>query len=433
MVNRRAAPDGTEVLAGLATATRPVARLTYVDADELYLSWVWDHAPAHPRMVVLPRALIAPALEQLRAALPSPLPSETGLQALERALGGGDFTDPAREQRLATALTSCVIPQRLGLELNALEARGFRPHLRVQPSPSIAQLPWELLGTSGTDRLTDMVDVSTLLPASLRNATGRAVSAWDPRGAVVAALDPAVPGFAETSELGSVLGPVAPGSPLAEMVAALGDRVRPGGRAFRRNDFGRDRLAAELVGASRFLYVGHVTASTHALDSRMHLSDGAGTTGHAEPVNGHRPLTAADVVLGHGSAKPLRAPNRVALVACESGGDLRFAEPTGLVAAFAHRGAEYVTATRWTLPTEAGLRRYVPGLGDRAEGVLAEAILAVNAAHESPDPVAALNAWQRAQAHRWIETGDPRCTPLIWAAFHTAWSPPPPEDHLQRR
>jgi hypothetical protein len=243
---------------------------------------------------------------------------------------------------------------------------------------------------------------------------------------VVAVLDPVVPGFSAASALGSVLGPVPADSPLLPMLARLDGRLRPtGAERFRRTDVGRVALGAALDGAGRLLYVGHVTASTHALDARMHLSDGADAPGTTALIGAHRPYTAAEIALGGPGLAPLRAPNRVALVACDSGSDLRFAEPAGLVAAFTHRGAEFVTATRWTLPTEAGLRHLVPALRDRAEGVLAEAVVAVDAAHDTPDPVAALASWQRAQRRRWTSTGDPRHSPLIWAAFATAWAPPP--------
>lgn len=406
---------GTDVLQGLA-GVRPTARLRLVDAGELYLDWVWDHQLDRPRMSMIPRDAITPVLDELAAALPTPLPGESGHAALARSLGAGPLLDPAREQSLASALTAALIPQWLGLELNALELHGHRPHLRIQPSPSTAQVPWDLLGTSGVDRIVDGLDVSVLLPASLRNDPQRTVTPWDPAGAVVAILDPAVPGFPATGELGSVLGPVEPGTPLAELVSELGTAVR-------RNDFGRDALAACLPGAARLLYVGHVSGSSHALDARMHLSDGASDPGYAAPIGSHRPFSAADIALGPPGAAPSAMPNRVALIACDSGGEWKFAEPTGLVAAFTHRGSEYVTATRWTVPTEAGLRRYSPALADRAEGMLSDVVVAVDAAQRAPDPVAALADWQRAQRRRWTESGDPRYSPILWAAFATAWSP----------
>ncbi|MDQ0615472.1 hypothetical protein QF046_003113 [Microbacterium sp. W4I4] len=422
--------DPDIVLADLPDGAQPVARLRYVDGDDLFVNWIWDHQLDSPRMTVIERSLVAPALDALAQALPTPLAGESGEQALRRALSDGAMLDLEREQHLAEILTSALVPQWLALELNALEVAGRRPHLRIQLSPSTAQLPWELMSTSGGERGIDMVDASVLLPASLRNDPARVVSPWHPESTVAAVLDPVVPGFPAASALGSVLGPVAAESPLAEMVADLGNRVRPlagsAEAAFRRRDIGRSALADAVTDAGRLLYVGHVTASTYALDSRMHLSDRADAPGLTPPIGGHRPYSAADIAIGAPELPPLRAPNRVALIACDSGSDLRFAEPTGLVAAFTTRGAEYVTATRWTLPTEAGLRRFVPALAERAEGMLAEAIIAVNTAHEAVDPIAVLGAWQREQRRRWTATGDPRHSPIIWGTLATAWAPPPP-------
>lgn len=432
----RATTDGREVLQGVTD--RPTARLRLVDAGDLYVSWVWQHQPHAPRTSVLPRAAVAPALERLQRALPTPIGGETGAEALERALTHGVLLDLEAEQQLAEALTMSLIPQWLGLELNALEAAGLRPHVRVQPSPSTASVPWELIGAAGRTRAIDMFDVSLLLPASLRNDPARVVSPWVPGSRIVAVLDPAVPGAAPDGELGSVLGPVHEGDVLAGMVAVWGERMHGAERmrsadhgaiaAFRRRDLGRGAVAAalsETESPGRFFYVGHVTGSTHALDARMHLADTAQVPGHASAHGPHRPFSAADIALGSPGMPPLRAPNRVALLACDSGGDARFAEPTGLVAAFVHRGAEYVTAARWTLPTDAGLRRFAPTLGQRATGMLAETIAAVDAVHDVPDPVAALAVWQRAQRERWSETGDPRYSPILWGALTTAWAPTP--------
>jgi hypothetical protein len=45
----------------------------------------------------------------------------------------------------------------------------------------------------------------------------------------------------------------------------------------------------------------------------------------------------------------------------------------------------------------------------------------VNDAHESPDPVAALNRWQNAKAARWEAEGRLEDSPIVWAAFGTAF------------
>ena len=113
-------------------------------------------------------------------------------------------------------------------------------------------------------------------------------------------------------------------------------------------------------------------------------------------------------------------PNRVAFIACESGGEVRFAEPVGLVAAALHTGAQFVTATRWTLPTDAGLRRFAPAATPETT-VIPQTVIAVDAAHDSPDPVAALNSWQREHADRWEAEGRIEDSPVIWAAFGTAF------------
>jgi len=385
-------------------------QLKFVDAGDLYASWRWEHALDQPRALRIPRDLVRRALDDWAAALPSPLPGERPDKALARALTHGPLLDRHREAELSGALARALFPHQLGVELTSVVERGIRPHLRVQASPSTALVPWEALRVDEGERTVHHADVSTLTPATVRNATGRRVSPFRPHGTVVGVLDPVVPGFADHSALGSVLGP---GSP----PAALG--------ATRRADVDRDALEKALADADRFLYVGHVTTGDHALDSRLHLSCGQDTTGRAALLGVHRPLTAADIALGHrpGAPRPWRVPNRVALVACDSGGDTRFAEPTGLVAAMVHGGAEYVTSTRWTLPTDAGLTHLVPDFPTTP--VLPPTVLAVNEAHEAPDPVAALCAWQRAQADQWELTGDPTRSPVIWAAFTTAWAPAP--------
>lgn len=398
----------TDVLSGLDGSSQPVVQLKFVDADHLYLSWRWEHAPGEPRVGAIDYATLP--LAELSAALPSPRRGETVRAAVARALAG-PLLDLPRERKLAETLARHVIPPQLGTELNSLLLRGIRPHLRVQPSPSVAQVPWEALRLSEGERLVHVVDVSLLPPATVRNAVGRVVSPWRPDGTVAGVLDPRVPGFADNSALGSVLGP-APAE-LTAMAAKLGDRLVPGG--FRRDDLDRDALEPLLARASRFLYVGHVTTTQHGLDARLHLCCGTSTSGRAEPIGAHRPLTAADIALGHrpDAPRPWRLPNRVALIACESGGDMRFMEPSGLVAAMVHCGAEYVTSTRWTLPTDAALPK----------PAFAAAVAAVDAAHESPDPVTGLGAWQRTQADRWDRDGDESASPILWAAFSTSFAP----------
>ncbi|RIQ29612.1 CHAT domain-containing protein [Jiangella rhizosphaerae] len=432
-LRRRPAVD-LRVLDGVDAGARPVVQVKLVDAGDLYVSWRWEHAPGDPRVTLVERKQLQPALDDLARALPSPLPGEDPERALVRALGGA-LADAGREPQLTVRLARSLLPFHLAAELNELIGRGARPHLRIQPSPSTAQVPWEALPGDEGERVVDIADVSVLPPATVRNAPGRRVSSWEPGGPVVAALDPRVPGFGDGSALGSVLGPVDPASGLAAMVTSLGPRLRPPATAetaFRRADLDRDTLEAVLADAGRFLYAGHVSTAEHGLGARLHLSCTAAAPGRAEPVGAHRPLTAADLVLGHrpDRPRPWRLPNRVALIACDSGGDQRFAEPSGLVTAAVQTGAEYVTAARWTLPTDAALGRLLPGFAPddaarAAGGALAAVVVAVNDAHEATDPIAALAAWQRSRADRWRRTGDPACSPLLWGAFSTAYAPAP--------
>lgn len=398
---------------------RPTVQLKIVDADALYYSWRWEHDLGAIQNIMVPLDPILPALNALALALPTPLPGEGVDDALKRSLAEGPFTDLTREIELSSALARALIPYKLAMELNELLERGLRPHVRIQPSLLTSQVPWEALRVDEGERFVTNADVSVLPPATVRNAPERRVSTWNPEGNVVAVLDPQIPGAG--IELGSVLGQVRPNSPLTDLVNRLGERRVPEGPAFRRGDTTRDLIEPLLADAARFLYAGHVTTSENGLDARLHLGCGPNTTGRAAVVRGHRPLTAADLVLGHrpGINTGWRMPNRVALIACESGGEVGFAEPVGLVAAAIHAGAQYVTATRWTLPTDEGLRRFAKAATTETT-LIPEAIDAVDRAHDTPDPVAALSDWQKTKAARWESEGRLEDSPIIWSTFATA-------------
>jgi hypothetical protein len=199
-------------------------------------------------------------------------------------------------------------------------------------------------------------------------------------------------------------------------------------QAFRRTDLDRDWLGEVLrAGARRLLYVGHVSGAPvdggQSEDATLHLCCGPRTEGLVEPLRAHRPLSAKDLLLGTLStradgvpgARLWPAPPRVALIACESGGDLRFAESFGLASAMIHNGADLVTATRWVLPTDFAFHR----LAALPESVrpLSAAVTAVDAAHDATDPVRRLAHWQRDQLDRWRAGGGIRYSPLLWAAL----------------
>lgn len=402
----------------IADVERPTAQVKYVDTSDggVWVTWRWEHALAAPRIWGIPPQAMAGALAAFGPAVPEPSGAESADDALRRAWGV--WGDVEREKRIAWALACALIPHALGEELNRFIAAGRRPHLRIQPSRALAAVPWQALRVDEGERVVHNADVSTLLPVSICHSARREATPWLPGASVVAAIDPPVPG--RLPGLGRVLRAEEP--IVEEAFAALGDRLVGAPRAA----LSRTQLRERIDGAGRLVYVGHVSAGEYGLDTRMHLSDGPESSGRAELVSGlHRPLTAGDIALGD----DWRMPARVALIGCASGGEATYADPTGLVAAVTMRGASIVTAARWRLPTDVGLEWLAAaGLGGSATEssapfhAFARAVAAVERAHEADDPVAALSAWQRAEADAWERTGDPAHTPLVWGALTTAVS-----------
>jgi hypothetical protein len=351
------------------------------------------------------------ALDQLSAALPDPRASESRRDAVERAVATGPFAAPATELDIARTL---------GAQLLALPAWQLltdcvaspRAALFVSPSARLAQVPWSLLAMPGDDghRLMELADVLMAAPSNIVNSA-RTPARWDDRrdAPPLLILDPRVPGQRPDSALGSVLGRPSSETPLAQHFAGLMKSravlpdVADAVELFRRTDANRPWLGRQLDRQpSRLLYVGHATAADgdvgHADRAALHFAD-------------EQPLTAADLM----SAK-LPMPPRIAMIACASGGDYQFDEATGLVAAMILGGAQMVTATLWSLPTTAGYRQFAPTPSDHDP--MAEAIIAVDRAHEEPDAGRAVNRWQREQMRRWRD-GDTSASPLYWAALAT--------------
>jgi hypothetical protein len=188
---------------------------------------------------------------------------------------------------------------------------------------------------------------------------------------------------------------------------------------FRRRDTDRAWLSDVLRSKpSRLLFVGHASAAPgdlgYAERSALHLACTALSPGRAEPIGSHRPWTAADVI---SDVTRWPMPPRVALVACASGGDYRFDEANGLVAAMILAGAVLVTATLWSLPTTAGYRSLAEG--ELADDPMGELIIAVDDAHQQEDAVLALGRWQRRQMRRW-RSGDTTAHPVFWASVVTS-------------
>jgi hypothetical protein len=360
--------------------------------------------------VVQEQELVA-ALDQLSTALPDPLASETRRDAVERAIATGPFAAPGAESAIAATLgLSLLAPAAWQLLLDSVASP--RAALFVSPSARLARVPWGQLAMPGDDgyRLIELVDVLMAAPSNIVNSA-RTSAQWDERrdGVPLLVLDPRVPGQRPDSALGSVLGKPSPEMSLAQHFTQTISRrgvlpdVSSAVELFRRTDADRRWLAHQLDRRpSRLLYVGHATAADgdvgHADRAALHLAD-------------ERPMTAADLI----SAK-LPMPPRIAMIACASGGDYQFDEATGLVAAMILGGAQLVTATLWSLPTAVGYRQFAPAAGDHDP--MAEAIIAVDRAHEDSDAGRAVNQWQREQMRRWRD-GDTSASPLYWAALAT--------------
>jgi len=399
----------------------PVVQVRLADAGDLFMAWRWTVGAQGFGTGRAPEQEVADAVAALNAALPGDL---------RTAFDTGALGDHGRELELARTLAEALWPPGLTDQIRQVSAGLGRPLVRIQPSPRVAQVPWELLAVEPDARLLNLADVVTTVPVSLR----RKASVVTGPDTVVLVLDPRVPGARPGSPLGSVLGQADPA--LIEMVQRhvdAGDAmpsVDDAAEALRRNDLDRDWLSTALRGgARRLMYVGHVSSAPveggQSEDAQLHLCCGPETTGFADVVRTHRPLSAKDLLLGtltlHADGVPgadtWPAPPRVALIACESGGDLRFGESFGLASAMIHNGAELVTATRWPVPTSHAFHR----LASVAETTrpLSDLIVAVDSAHDQPDPVRRLGEWQRAQLDRWRADGRIEHSPLLWGAMTT--------------
>ena len=360
---------------------------------------------------VIDRTELGSALAQLADALPDPVGAENRRDALERAITRGAFSAPATEFTIARALGTHLIPPD-AWQLLVDSASSPRAALFLSPSSRLAQVPWGLVAMPDDDgyRLMELVDVLMAAPPNIVHSP-RAPAGWGGRRnePPLLVLDPRVPGQRPDSPLGSVLGRPSPDTTLARHFGELMQRrevlpdVGMSVELFRRADADRTWLGDLLARTpSRLLYVGHATAADgdvgHADRAALHLAD-------------DRPLTASDLM-----SLKLPVPPRVALLACASGGDYRFDEATGLVAAMILGGAELVTATLWSLPTAAGYRLFAPTAAD--VDPMSDAIRAVDRAHEADDAGRAVNGWQREQMRHWRD-GDLTASPLYWAALAT--------------
>ncbi|MDO3398432.1 CHAT domain-containing protein [Mycolicibacterium neoaurum] len=446
---------------------RPALILRYADVG--IATYASLRVVGHPELTatwVVEETILLAALEEIAGALPDPRGSESPADALERALTRGAFTDPASELMLAYRLGVLLIGSEGWQLLDAYADQA--PVLHIAPSARLGRIPWGLLArpmlrpdvtamlqarqdaitpggpqpaaipwpagaltalSSGV-RLLELADVVMAVPANI--ARIRRVNQPRPQGDPLLLLDPRVPGQRPDSALGSVLGRPSADTVLSRHYAELMrnrtvlPRVESAVELFRRTDTDRHWLAAALAQRpGRLVFVGHASVGDsaqpadpeagvgHAERAALHLACRSSVPGYADPIGDHRPLTAADLLVAD-----LTFPTRVALLACASGGDYRFDEATGLVAAMVLGGAELVTATLWSLPTSAGYRRFTDGAHPDPMGAV---IAAVDTAHQEIadfDAACAVNRWQRAQLQRW-RAGDRLAAPVYWAALAT--------------
>jgi len=367
------------------------ASLRVVGALDRLITWVLDDAQ------------LRPVVDELAAALPDPNPDEQIADALARALTTGAYATTDSERRLAALLGTLLADQAWEL-LTEISRTSIRPVLFVSPSARLGRVPWVLAAPSSDDRrLIEFIDVVMAVPPNIVNSPRDRADATTSSHAVVAILDPKVPGQRADSALGSVLGRPSADSLLARHFAGrvVVPEVADPAELFRRTDIDRGWLAGALAQRpAALVYVGHASAAEdragHADRAALHLAE-------------FEPLSAADII-----AARLPIPPRVALLACSSGGDYRFDEATGLVAAMILGGAQVVTATLWSLPTTAGYRRFATSA--RTEDPMAELIVAVDDAHSQDSAAHAVNRWQRGCLRRWRD-GDVSANPLYWAAL----------------
>lgn len=385
----------TLVLRFADVGTATYASLREVGALDAMVAWVLDEKQ------------LKQAVANLSAALPDPEPGEQMVAALARACTVGAYATRDSEAKLATELGTLLSEAAWNL-LRTVTQRTAGAVLYVSPSARLSRVPWGLIAAPGSDlRVVELADVLMAVPPNIVNSPQIPQDSSETADCVAVVLDPKVPGQRPDSALGSVLGRPSSDSMLAYHFAgrAVLPTVSEPVQLFRRADADRRWLAGILAHhPRRLIYVGHASAAEdrtgYADQAALHL---------AEP----EPLSAAEIIAGR-----MPIPPRVALLACASGGDYRFDEATGLVAAMVLGGAQLVTATLWSLPTTAGYRKFTEVSGPDDHDPMSQLVIAVDTAHAGPYPAGAVNDWQRECLKRWRD-GEVTVSPLYWAALAT--------------
>lgn len=427
--------------------SRPTIQLTGDALDGRFVTWEVYGRPGSIRCAQRSPARIAAAVARLEQALPDrspsaetwrrlpPLPDSPTVAASDEqirrlhATMAGPLRDPEAEQALMTELGDALLPQEFRADLERLRTRDELPLLRLAPSPGEAGVPWALLHVGRGRRLIELCDIAWIAPLVDRDSRGQAPVSWSEVRHLpcLHVIDPA-----HTGE-----GKVLDGLPARDWV----DHAARHPGCSCHAPVSRIQLSRDLQSArSRLFFVGHVVSagpSKATLSPGLLLSPaGQGeqkvyTTNQTAPDN--PPLTDVDLVRGvpaldqrGGRLVPPLAehqeqavrgpalwpmPPRVALIACRSGPDLAKAEATGLVTAMTLLGAELVTATLWTLPTDRAYREYA------ALPRFSELIRAADTIQQTHDPIRELAIWQRERLDAWRTTRHPDESPLWWAGL----------------
>lgn len=419
-----------------------------------HMVWEWTDERGPQVDLVLLEGDESREVERLLAdALPARRDDEDDAAMVERVLTDGALSDLPRELEFSTTLAGMLIPDDARAALRSAIGADVRPLVRLMPAQSLAQVPWELLvvadGEDGSDpvRLLDVADTVYDVSDGIHESRSREPRPWPgDESSTYYLIDPV------TRVEGSVLG--TPDPEISARVAASAGSPAVGASVTRAD------LSAALTSREppdRLVYVGHVAHSDLGSGSTgMILSDSpfvygrgsvverVGEGGRAERT---RPLVAADFIegtLGLSRYLPeleivekvhrddLRAPTggpltadevdgsklwpmppRVLLVACDSGGDMRDAEPFGLATALVNSGAGTVVATKWTLLTDHAAR----SVARTDEKPLTRLVLDADDALSAPDPIAAVCDYQRQRLREWVSAPTPASSPLTWAAL----------------
>jgi hypothetical protein len=399
-------------------------------------TWQWDDGSA-PRYDVIEAQNVVRARAALVNALPDPIRGvdEPGRNSEVSKLVGKLDPSAARERRfdsyavvrcltgamadvdaehaLSKTLTEAFLPDRLAEELKQRCTLGKLGLFRVLSPPSAYAVPWELL-VIGDARLIDLADVVHVAPPLGRDGTDHRPRQWT-NSPPLRVVDPA--------DRHPVLAPF------------TADKIKHAqmygwGTSEIRQRYTPQRLSADLTDAacSRLLWVGHVS-STDGTPGSVALEMSRPSDQQDQPTRLSAAMLFTDVgdTRAADSGRAWPAPSRVALIACRSGSDMSHVEPFGLVVAFLQAGAELVTATKWTLPTDlaiagvmalGGRRRFTPGAGP-----FNAAAHAVDRIQCDADPIRALGDWQRGRLKDWRSTGDLSDSPIIWAALANHHAP----------